>query len=372
VKVALDVSAAPAKLAGAGRYISEVARRLPGLDIDTTLVCRRGDRSRWSALSPGSSIAPVVPNARLLRLAYEARALGTSAPARNCDLWHSPHYTMPRRRLKPTVVTIHDLTYFTNPEWHERSKVLFFSRAITYAAQHADALISVSDFTARQLEEYFPEHAPLVVAPLGVDLERFTPDASDDDELFQRHQLPTGVPYVFYLGTVEPRKGIDVLLSAFTQLAGEHPTAQLWLAGQAGWGLNEFEAQLSAHPAAQRIRRLGFVDDDVLPALLRQARVVAYPSRGEGFGLPVLEALACGAMVVTSARTVMAEVASGAATLVHIGDVQELTSALDELLSVSDRYRSSRALRARTRAQEFTWEATMVKHLEAYELALGR
>jgi glycosyltransferase involved in cell wall biosynthesis len=114
------------------------------------------------------------------------------------------------------------------------------------------------------------------------------------------------------------------------------------------------------------------VDDDVLPALLRQARVVAYPSRGEGFGLPVLEALACGAMVVTSARTVMAEVASGAATLVHIGDVQELTSALDELLSVSDRYRSSRALRARTRAQEFTWEATMVKHLEAYELALGR
>jgi glycosyltransferase involved in cell wall biosynthesis len=279
---------------------------------------------------------------------------------------------MPRRRTKPTVVTIHDLTYFTNPEWHERSKVLFFSRAITYAAQHADALISVSDFTARQLEEYFPEHAPLVVAPLGVDLERFTPDASDDDELFQRHQLPTGVPYVFYLGTLEPRKGVDVLMTAFAQLAGEHPTAQLWLAGQAGWGLSDFEARLSAHPAAQRIRRLGFVDDDVLPALLRQARVVVYPSRGEGFGLPVLEALACGALVVTSARTVMAEVASGAATLVHIGDVQELTSALDELLSVSDRYRSSRAVRARTRAQEFTWEATMVKHLEAYELALGR
>jgi glycosyltransferase involved in cell wall biosynthesis len=85
----------------------------------------------------------------------------------------------------------------------------------------------------------------------------------------------------------------------------------------------------------------------------------------------VLEALACGSVVVTSANTVMAEVASDAATLVHVGDTQALASALIELLLISDRYRASRATRARTRAQEFTWEATMAKHLEAYELALG-
>ncbi len=96
-------------------------------------------------------------------------------------------------------------------------------------------------------------------------------------------------------------------------------TIELWLAGQAGWGTGPVEAQIAVHPFAGRIRRLGFVDDAVLPALYRQARAVAYPSRGEGFGLPVLEAMACGAMVVTTADTVMAEVAGDAASLVTRG-----------------------------------------------------
>lgn len=371
MKVALDVSAAPARLAGAGRYIAEVARRLPAMGVDTTLVCRRGDQRRWAEISPGAVLAPVVPTTRALRLAYEAFALGTSPTARKADLWHGPHYTMPRRRCTPTVVTIHDLTYFTNPEWHERSKVLFFRRAITYAARHADVLISVSDFTARQIEELVPQHAPLVVAPLGVDLTRFANDAQGDVVLFQVHHLPGDVPFIFFLGTVEPRKGLDILLAAFEELSRSDPNTELWLAGQVGWGLPDFETRLARHSAAARIRRLGFVDDDLVPALLRQAKVVAYPSRGEGFGLPVLEALACGAPVVTSANTVMAEVAGDAATLVAVGDVSGLASALREVLAISDGERTDRARRSRSRAEEFTWDSTMARHLEAYQLALG-
>jgi glycosyltransferase involved in cell wall biosynthesis len=370
VRVALDVSSAPAQLAGAGRYIVEVARRLPALEIDTTLVCRRGDEHRWATISPQAALAPVVPNARALRLAYEAWLLGTSASARNADLWHGPHYTMPRRRSLPTVVTIHDLTYFTNPQWHERSKVLFFRRAITYAARHADVLISVSDFTARQLDELVPGHRPVVVAPLGVDLARFTTESQSDVSLFHTHSLTQGVPYIFFLGTIEPRKGLDVLLAAFEELARNDTTTELWLAGQTGWGLADFEAQLARHPAAARIRRLGFVDDDVVPALLRQARVVAYPSRGEGFGLPVLEAMACGATVVTSLNTVMAEVAGDAATLVEVGNASALAAALSEMLVLSSQDRVVRGQKARTRAEHFTWDATMAGHVNAYELAL--
>jgi glycosyltransferase involved in cell wall biosynthesis len=372
VRVALDVSAVPPQLAGAGRYIAELARRLPANGVDTTLVTRRDDALRWHDWSPSSYVASVVPNGRAARLLYEAWVLGTTATARTADVWHAPHYTMPRRRTKPTVVTIHDLTFFTNPEWHERSKVTFFRRAITYAVTHADVLISVSDFTSRQLKEIFPSHAPLVTAPLGVDLDRFTPDARHDDDLIRAHHLPTDVPYIFFLGTFEPRKGIDVLLDAFEEIAPLHSDVELWLAGQTGWGIKAVESRLAEHGAHARVRRLGFVDDTVLPSLLRRARTVAYPSRGEGFGLPVLEALACGAVVVTSADTVMSEVAGGTALLARSGDVSSLAEQLGVALSLSDEKRVERSTRARARAEQYSWSSSIAQHVGAYELAAGR
>jgi glycosyltransferase involved in cell wall biosynthesis len=372
VKLALDVSAVPPRVAGAGRYVVELASRLPGRGVETTLVTRRDDFERWGALSPDATLANVVPNARAARLTYEAWVLGKTRTAQDADLWHAPHYTMPRRGSTPTVVTIHDLTFFTNPEWHERTKVTFFRRAITHAAQHARVLISVSDYSARLLEQIIPAHAPIVVAPLGVDLERFEPNSREDDRsILAGLGLSTDVPYVFFVGTVEPRKGLDVLLEAFDDVASADDDVELWLAGQAGWGVGPFEEQLNAHPYRARIRRLGFVDDAALPALLRQARVVAYPSRGEGFGLPVLEAMACGAPVVTTRDTVMAEVAGDTERLVEIGDARQLASALVEVLHLSDEDRHVEGLRARARAELYTWDACVDQHLVAYEQALA-
>lgn len=368
MKVALDVSAVPARVAGAGRYIVELARRLPSHE-STTLVTRRDDGDRWRSLSPDALVAPLVPSGRAERLVYEAWRLGQSSVAREADVWHSPHYTMPRRCAAPTVVTIHDLTFFTNPEWHERSKVLFFRRAIAYSAVHARVLVCVSEFTARQLDEVVPVHAHVVVAPLGVDLEAFSRQGSNDETIFQRHGLATDVPYVFFLGTVEPRKGLDVLVEAFTHLAVVDDTLELWIAGQAGWAMEEFDEALLRHPGASRIRRLGFVVEELVAPLLRRARVVAYPSRGEGFGLPVLEALACGAMVVTTADTVMAEVGAHAVSLAVAGDPEALAGALSRDLALSADQRAQRSSVARARAEEFSWEYSLAQHLEAYELA---
>jgi glycosyltransferase involved in cell wall biosynthesis len=369
VKVALDVSAVPEHLAGAGRYIYEVARRLPTSGVTTTLVSRRNDGTRWRAWSPDAAVAPIVPVGRLPRLLFEAVSLGTSEEARAADVWHGPHYTMPRRGKTPTVVTIHDLTFFTNPEWHERSKAVFFRRAISYAASHADVLISVSDFTAKQIDELLPGHAPVVVAPHGVDLNHFAIDDDNDVSLLRAHQLPVDVPYVFFLGTVEPRKGLDVLLRAFDIMSRNDTLIELWIAGQTGWGLKNFGAEIAGHPAASRIRRLGFIGDDMLPVLFRQSRAVAYPSRGEGFGLPVLEALACGASVVTSANTVMADVAGNTAILVNAGDATALAHELSRTIASSDADRATHSQQARARAELFTWDVSMARHLEAYELA---
>lgn len=368
VRVALDVSAVPPRLAGAGRYVAELARRLPSREVATTLVTRRDDTLRWHDWSPGSSIASVVPNARGSRLLYEAWLLGAGATAGSVDVWHAPHYTMPRRRTRPTVVTIHDLTFFTNPEWHERAKAPFFRRAIAYAARHADVLVSVSEYTARQLDSLVPHHAPVVVAPLGVDLERFALDDSSDSELLRAHQLPEDVPYLFFLGTIEPRKGLDVLLTAFDELAAQNPRLELWIAGQSGWGVS-LESLMDQCRHASRIRRLDFVDDGLLPALLRHSRAVVYPSRGEGFGLPVLEAMACGATVVTSSDTVMSEVADGTALLAPPGDPTQLGATIQVALNLGEHDRAQRARNARRRAEHFTWDSSVAQHLKAYEMA---
>jgi glycosyltransferase involved in cell wall biosynthesis len=186
------------------------------------------------------------------------------------------------------------------------------------------------------------------------------------------HGLDAERPYIFFLGTFEPRKGIDVLLDAFEEIAQRNGDIELWLAGQPGWGVREIEAKFTGHGALSRIRRLGFVDEAVLPALLRQSRAVTYPSRGEGFGLPVLEALACGACVVTSSDTVMSEIAGDAALLARAGDAAELAGVLTSALGLSDEERGVVARRARARAEIFTWDASVAQHVKAYEMAMRR
>jgi glycosyltransferase involved in cell wall biosynthesis len=367
VKVALDVSAVPVKIAGAGRYIVEIGSRLASR-VELTAVTRHDD-DRWPELIPGANLSPIVPSSRPLRLLSEAFLLGRSKTSQRCDVWHSPHYTMPRTGTVKHAVTIHDLTFFTNPEWHEPAKVSFFRRVISYAAQHADVLIAVSKKTADDLEEILSPRGQIVIAPHGVDLSRFTPNDADD----VRRLATLGIDgsYLAFVGTLEPRKGVDVVLNAFAEIAPSNTELKLVLAGQRGWALEEIDELIAGHPFRDRIVTPGFLPDSLLPALLRTAQVVVYPSRGEGFGLPVLEALACGAPVVTTSGTVMEEVAGNSAQLVGIGDVTGTADAIHRLLSMTANQRREISLLARERASEFTWENSVAKHIEAYRAAVN-
>jgi glycosyltransferase involved in cell wall biosynthesis len=360
VRVVLDVSAVPPRPAGAGRYIIEVARRVPNDVTDLTIVTRRGDAARWSSITPRAEIAPLVPDARPRRLLFERLALGRSTPARHADVWHSPHYTMPRGCRAPVVVTVHDTTYFTHPEWHERAKVELFTRAIRFATLHADAVIAVSERTAHELSELAPGPAPVVVAPHGVDLARFRPDGA---------VLPADAAYIAFVGTREPRKGIDVLLAAFDRLADDDGTLELRLVGQPGWGTAPLARQVAALRHGDRVRECGFVSDDDLPVFLRGARAVAYPSRGEGFGLPVLEAMACGIPTVTTADTVMADVGGDTVFLATAGDDHSLAEALARALALDDTARAELAGRSCARAGLFTWDRSIDAHRRAYDVA---
>jgi glycosyltransferase involved in cell wall biosynthesis len=371
--VSLDVSAVPARPGGAGYYTMALARGLAHRDdVGLALVARRGDEQRWHDLAGAATVRGAVPSSRPGRLAFEQVRLGSVLRSLGVDVHHGPHYTMPARSPVPCAVTVHDCTFFDHPEWHLRSKAAFFRRAIRRAAREAAVVICVSEVTEERLRACCDVRAPVVVAPHGVDHQRFTtrePGGGTDRAVLGLLGVPPDRPLVAFVGTLEPRKGVVPLVAAFDQVARAHPDAVLVLGGQAGWGMAETERALAAARHPERIVRTGYLPDEAVPALLRQAAVVAYPALEEGFGLPALEALACGAPLVTTEGTAMAEMAQGAALLVPPGDVPALAAALETALQ-EGRVTARRELGI-TVARERTWEASVALHRHAYAVALA-
>ena len=426
VAVSLDVTAVPDNPSGAGRYTIDLAAALSRRDdVALTFVARSGDAVRWEALSPGARVVASAPRSRPLRLAWEQARLPRLLRGLPVKVHHAPHYTMPESSDLPTVVTVHDLTFFDHPEWHERGKVALFRRAIRVAARHADALVCVSRATADRLDVLCPAHGPVRVIPHGVDLSRFTPTPApagstsdgagrgwgprlgeeagvgapagstsdgagrgwgprlgeeagvgapagatsiDDDTALAA--LGVRVPFVAFVGTIEPRKDVPTLVKAFDRMAPNHPELSLVLAGVDGWGSKAVDAAIAAAGHGDRVVRTGYVPDECVPSLLRQASAVAYPSLEEGFGLPALEALACGAPLVTTTGSAMEEMASGAAMLVDPGDADGLAGVLDMLVR-GDAGLAARRQRGFAVAARHTWEASGRAHAELYRSVAG-
>ena len=157
MRVLLDVSAVPARPVGAGIYTVALASGLGDPpDVDLHLLTRADDAERWATIAAGAEVHADAPVRRPARLAWEQARGATLAKRVRPDVWHGPHYTMPLRADVPCVVTIHDLTFFDHPEWHERSKVVFFRRMIRAAARRATGLVCVSAYTADRLRALDP------------------------------------------------------------------------------------------------------------------------------------------------------------------------------------------------------------------------
>jgi glycosyltransferase involved in cell wall biosynthesis len=368
LRLSVDVSAVPARPVGAGHYTLALVTALAARgDVDLTLICRHGDDGRWTMVAPGSNVVAASPLHRPVRLAWEQTALPVVLRRLHVDVHHSPHYTMPEAAHLPRVVTIHDLTFFDHPEWHERSKIPVFRRAIKVASRRASALVCVSDHTARRLAQRIPTHGPIHVVPHGVDHLRFRPDPpggeAADDAVLARFGVRS--PFVAFVGTIEPRKSVDHLIRAFDRMASAHPDLRLVLAGTPGWGVEAVDAAVVAARHGDRVVRTGYVPDEAVPALLRRAAAVAYPSAEEGFGMPALEALACEAPLVTTKGSVMEEVVGEAALLVAAGDAKALAGALDMLVRGDARLDDRRSL-GRAIAAQYTWERCADAHMAVY------
>ncbi len=371
VRVCLDATAVPGRPAGAGRYVLDLAGALARRDdVKLTVMCRRGDEARWRS-GPGDNLAlGRAPTRRPLRLAWEQLRLPAILDRLPVDVHHGPHYTMPERASLPQVVTVHDLTLLEHPSWHEPAKVAFFRRAIRVATTRADAIVVVSTTTAERLHALLGPRVPVHVIPHGVDHARFRPVDPDDIDgaVLDRaalRRLGVMAPYVAFVGTLEPRKDVPTLIRAFDRLAGSRPGLSLVLAGGRGWGIQAIEAEAEAAVHGHRVRMVGYISEVQKAALLRGAAAVAYPSLEEGFGLPALEALACGSPLVTTRASAMAEVTGDAALLVPPADTDALAEALEAVVAGGGEVDARRSLGFDVAAR-YTWAESARAHAGVY------
>ncbi len=368
LRVLVDASALPADRGGVGRYVDGLVAGLASRDVELVLACQPRDAERLAGLAPA---ATVIPGPRRLasrpaRLAWEQTELPRLVRRTRAHVLHSPHYTMPLRAGVPVVVTLHDATFFTHPAAHLPGKARFFRTATRTALRRASRCVVPSQATRDELVRVAGADARRVdVCPHGVDPAVFHPPTVAQRERVAQRLGLHDQRWVAFLGTHEPRKNLPNLVRGWVAACRDRGDAPaLVLAGGAGWDA-ELDEVVRAVPAGLRVVRPGYLPIDDLAGLLGGALVVAYPSHGEGFGLPVLEAMACSAPVLTTRCLALPEVGGDAVAYTE-PDAAAIGAALAALLD-DPVQRAELARKGLARAQAFTWRAAADAHLQAYQ-----
>jgi glycosyltransferase involved in cell wall biosynthesis len=332
---------------GTARYSRELARALAVSAPDGSVV------EGWTALH-GSTAAAVVegvggphrlPLGRRPLIAAWERGVG---PVPRADLVHAPTLLAPPRRGRPLVVTVHDAVPWTHPETLTQRGVAWHRRMGQRVAASADAVVVPTHSVAEELAAFLDLGDCVHVVPEGADTLVVPPDAAE-----RRARLGVPDAYLFSLATLEPRKGLDVAVAALAEAVA--PDLPLLVAGQPGWGGVDLDATAATVGLRDgRVRALGRLADADLAAVLAGAVALVAPSRAEGFGLPVAEAMALGVPVVCSDAPALVEVTAGAALTVPVGDVVGLAEALRDVANDAS-LRTRLAAAGRDRAASLTW-----------------
>ena len=357
--------------AGINGYIYQLLNRLPaeaGAGAELGFVAYLHDpnyrptqglevvRSRWNTTDPWR------------RIVWEQSAL--AAASRELDLLHGLAFAAPLAAACPTIVTVHDLSFLRFPEAFRRTNRTYLSLFTRLSVRRATRVIAGSESTRKDVIAFFgapPER--VVTVPYGVS-EDYQPASPEDVDVFRRRR---GLPerFILFLGTLEPRKNIGRLIEAYGVLRRRQDAdvPKLVIAGGKGWFYETLFTQVADLNLIDDVIFPGYVPADEVPWWYRAAEMFVYPSRFEGFGLPVLEAMACGVPTITSNASSLPEVAGDAALLVHPDDTEALVNAMDRLLIDDDLVAVLREAGPR-QAARFPWTRTTAETLAVYRSVL--
>ena len=319
---------------GTGRYTSDLLR---------TLAATRPSRARLEVFPAAGSVLPYRVLARLWDRGLPPRAT-------EADVVHAPTLMFPPvGRATALIVTIHDVVPWTHPETLTPRGVAFHRGMAQRAARRADLVLTPTEAVAEQVRRFVAPAAPVRAVPPPV-----WPLVVPADAAASREAVGVEHPYLLFVGTAEPRKGLDVLVAAIREAGARVP--DLVVVGPTGWGHVRVDDLAARAGVASRVHVLGRVDDATLAALYAGATAVAVPSLAEGFGLPLLEAMTLGAPVVTSDDPALVEVGSGAPLVAPVGDEHALAEQLIEVVAPGRRKGLTDA--GRLRAADFSAERT--------------
>lgn len=368
MRIGIDATAIPPRRTGAGNYIFQLIKNLTTIDKKNSYIifAKPVHVAEWKIEQANFHFVIAQLHNRAKRLAWEQTGLPILASRYKLDLLHSPHYTIPLSLACKSVVTFHDMIFFLYPEMYGRFRQQFFTTMMRLSARRANAILTDSQSTADDLHQILgtPENKIFPVL-LACD-KNYQPvtDLTQVEQICASYGLPSN-QYFLYVGVLEPRKNIPVLLQSLRNLLDHGFKHSLVITGKKGWMFDEIFATVKRLQLDSHVIFTGYVPEEHLPYLYTGCTASIYPSLYEGFGMPVLEALACGSPVITSNISSMPEITADAALLVDPRSVDQLTAAMERMLSEGG-LREKMKNQALARAAKFSWEKTAQETLEIY------
>jgi len=351
---------------GTGRYAGELARALAALEADFHLDVLWPEGLEHPPAGPRVRMLPISGGA-LRRLRTDHAAIRRIARESGATVVHYPANIGPAIAPEGLVVTVHDCSFFREPAWFRRDRAWYYRRFVALGLRRARRVIVDSQATAADVGEWL--HVPperIDVIPLGVGTHFRPADAATQDAARRRHRLPES--YFLYVGTLEPRKNLPRIIAAWAQATAQDGP-DLVIAGRRGWKTGTLDAAIAQCPRRDCIHLVGFLPQADLPAVMSAAVGFVWPTLLEGFGLPVLEAMACGAPVITSNASSLPELTGDAALLAHPENIEGIAAAMRRLMEDAALRQLLRD-KGIARAALFTWERTARLTLDAYRRAL--